>query len=279
MNIRIATNQDLPNLKKLWYECFLEHDSKESIDYYFENSFDLNHTFILEVANEIACSLQLNQHQITYQNEIEAVSFVVGVATPIKHRRKGYMRILLNEAIRYAKEELKQNYMILQAYDWNVYRPFGFYEAYYKQEISYSIKELANVDLIKEEEVSSAKLLDIYQRYTQGLDGYKIRDQKYFVKMLKMYQVEGVKLLLTNEAYLIYYEAEEYVEVSECAYLNKEELEKALKILADRYQKDLKIKIDNLFVKENSNKLIYMMVKDLNKEFKVLDNLYISEEI
>ena len=60
------------------------------------------------------------------------------------------MKILLNEAIRYAKEELKQNYMILQAYDWDVYRSFGFYEAYYKQEVIYSSEELTNINLINE---------------------------------------------------------------------------------------------------------------------------------
>lgn len=279
MKTRIAIKEDLSILKELWYECFLDHDSKESIDYYFESSFDLDHTFILEDDNELLCSLQLNQHQISYQNKVESVSFVVGVATPLKHRRKGYMKILLNDAIKYAKEELKQNYMILQAYDWNVYRPFGFFEAYYKNEVTYSIEDLNNITIIQEKEVSAHSLLAIYQNYTKNLDGYKIRDLEYFDKLLKIYQVEKINILVTEEAYLSYYEDDEYIEVSECAYHSQEALEKALKLLVDKYQKPIKVMVDNLFEKENSKQLIYMMVKNLNREFIISDKLFISEEI
>lgn len=279
MKSRIANQQDLKVLKELWYECFLEHDSKESIDYYFENNFDLNHTFVLEVDNEIVCSLQLNQHKIKYNNNIESVSFVVGVATFLKHRRKGYMKVLLNYAIKYASEELKQNYMILQAYDWNVYRPFGFYEAYFKKEVIYKVNDLKDHKEANEIDVSSQNLLNIYNKYVEKFDGYKIRDLKYFEDKLKMFKVEGINVINSNNAYLFYSNNEDEIVVYECAYLNQMELEKLIKILILKYQKSIKVKVDNLYNKEDNEKIIYMMVKDLNKKFVVKDNLYISEEI
>lgn len=278
MKFRVANELDLVILKEIWYECFLEHDSKASIDYYFENSFDLEHTFILEVDQEIVCSLQLNQHQIMYQGKEEAVSFVIGVATPIIHRKKGYMRVLLNKAIEYAQVELNQNYMILQAYNWDIYRSFGFYEAYFKKEVFFTIEDLKDIVASKQEVITSKGLLELYQSYTSKLDGYKIRDLEYYDKMLKMYLVEEVDVYLSSEAYLIYY-VDEYIEVSECAYLSEDGLKEALKSLSDQYQKSIRLKVDNTYQSEDQLKIIYMMVKDLNKEFKIYENLYISEEI
>lgn len=279
MKSRIANQHDLKVLRELWYESFLAHDSKESIDYYFKNHFDLEHTFILEVDNEIVCALQLNQHQIFYQNEIESVSFVVGVATFQKHRRKGYMKVLLNDAIRYAKEEMKQNYMILQAYDWDVYRSFGFYEAYFKKEVTYKTDELNDIEAAQVINTTSNCLLNIYEEYVKKLDGYKVRDLKYFDNKLKMLEVENVQIINSSDAYLMYNEMDEEISVFECAYINQLELEKLIKVLINKYRKNIRIQLDNLNEKENSIKIIYMMVKDLNKKFTIKDNLYISEEI
>ncbi|MEG0284087.1 MAG: GNAT family N-acetyltransferase, partial [Erysipelotrichales bacterium] len=95
MKTRLANEADINTIKELWYENFLDHDSKESIDFYFDNNFDLKHTFVLEDSNEIITSLQLNQHQLVIDNKIENVSFVIGVATFKKYQRQGYMKVLL----------------------------------------------------------------------------------------------------------------------------------------------------------------------------------------
>jgi predicted acetyltransferase len=109
MKCRLAHKKDLPNLKAIWYEVFLEHEPRESIDFYFANNFDLEHTFVLENDDkEIVSTLQLNQHEIMLDLKKTSVSFVVGVATLEKEQRKGYMRLLLDYTIKYAKETLKQ---------------------------------------------------------------------------------------------------------------------------------------------------------------------------
>ncbi|MDF9867340.1 putative acetyltransferase [Bacilli bacterium PM5-3] len=280
MKCRLAKKSDLLVLKELWYECFLEHDSKASIDYYFDNAFVLDTTFVLEVGNEIVTSLQLNQHDIVYNSKVESVSFVVGVATFNKHRKKGYMKVLLNYVIEYARKNYQQNYMILQAYDWNIYRPFNFKEAYYKKSVELSIADLSGINLIELIDYSSLSMLSIYQKYTENLNGYKKRDKAYFDEMKKMLEIDEMKIALSNEAYLYYQVEDNTLMISECAYNSWESVLQIIKTLNEKMQFE---KI-NVMVDTNNNlegrKELFMMIRELNdKKFKIDEKLYISEFI
>lgn len=278
MKCRIANQNDLVVLKELWYECFLEHDSKESIDFYFENSFDLEHTFILEVENEIVTSLQLNQHQIMYKGNIEKVSFVVGVATFNKHRKKGYMRVLLEYAIKYAKEIYNQNYMILQAYNWDIYRPFGFDEKYYKSKTTYKIDELNNNSAVDISKFNEKQMLDIYNEYVSSFDGYKIRDEAYFNLNKKTNAIDNIKVTLSENAYMMYAVDNNKVIANEVAFKTKEDLLNLIKtIMLEENVLEAEISSDLLNF-DTDNKEIFMMVKELkNNKFDEKENLYISE--
>lgn len=280
MNCRLANSEDLSCLKELWYECFLEHDSKASIDYYFENSFDLEHTFVLEVAGEIVTSLQLNQHYLIKDKLIEPVSFIIGVATFNKHRKKGYMRILLEYAINYARDNYQQNYMILQAYNWDIYRPFGFEERYYKSNNNYQIAELEKYPIVELHEFDDVMLLEIYQEYTKNFDGYKQRDEKYFVEMMKANQVDGVKLAMSEQAYIFYSQDADVLIASEVAFKTREDLFSLLKTVALKEScQGIKFYSDIINFSD-ANRDIFMMVKELGpKKFVKKSNLYISEWI
>lgn len=283
MKCRLANKDDLPILKELWYECFLEHDSKESIDYYFDNLFVVETTFILEVANEIVTSLQLNQHQLYYDGKVEDVSFVVGVATFKKHRKKGYMRILLEYAIDYARTEYNQKYMILQAYDWNVYRPFGFIEAYYKSKQVLDIEQLSKYKTCElTREINVAELLNIYNNYVSDLNGYKIRDEAYYTQLLKTMAVDDIAVAANSKAYIAYEIKDNTLTINECTYLNYEELLSLIKTVALNYNiEDIELYSDLKHVKGSFEKELYMMVKNLKNDIFNIndDSLYISETI
>ena len=282
MKPRLASKSDLPTLKNLWYECFLEHDSQESIDYYFENKFILENTFVLEVNDEIVTSLQLNQHDLVYNNKIEPVSFVVGVATFKIHRQKGYMRVLLDYAIEYAKKEYKQNYMILQAYDWAVYRSFGFEEAYYKYRSNLEISDLNNIETTELLEYDDSKMLAIYQDYTKKLNGYKKRDLSYFKELKESATIDNIEVALSNDSYVYYKKVNGVLDISECAYTNFNDVLMIIKTLvtADITSVTLVSDLVNYDKHFEGQKELDMMVLNLNKnKFEISENLYISEVI
>lgn len=280
MKCRLATKQDLAVLKKIWDQAFLKHESQKSIDFYFANHFDLKHTFVLENdKQEIVCTLQLNQHELMLNKQPVPVSFVVGAATVPQEQRKGYMRQLLNHAIEYARDTLHQDIMILQAYNWAVYRSFGFFEAYYKRALTYSIDELNEYPEVPLETISDKLLLKIYEAYTKDLNGYKIRDEKYFAQNQRSLAVDEQSIACSAEAYLFYQIEDETMHVMETAFNDKTALLKLLKtVMADHNVKKAHVSTDIKNFK--GKKTLFMMVKNLSgKKLVVDDRWYISEWI
>jgi predicted acetyltransferase len=279
--IRKANRSDLPVLKELWYECFLEHDSKASIDYYFSRMFRLDKTFVLEIDNQIRTSLQLNQHPICFNGRIEMISFVVGVATFKKDRGNGYMKELLNYAISYAKDVLEQNFMILQAYNWDLYRPFGFYDAYYKRVITLKPKKLEKAKIIKLRDFDPIIMEGIYQVYTHKLDGFRFRNEMYYNYIHNMMLIDKQKLALSNQAYAYYSVENNELLINENAYFTYNDLLNLIKTIIVDNSLDIDKIIINTNIKklDDKNNYLFMMVKDLNGKFEIKDNNYISEWI
>lgn len=277
MKCRLALPSDLPILKKLWYEAFEKHDGKESIDFYFDNFFELDNTLVLEEDGKLITSLQLNPHKLNYNNEVKQVSFIIGVATFEEYQGKGYMKVLLNYAIEYAKDTLKDDFLILQAYNWDIYRSFGFYDAYYKSKFKLhkhpSIhKHLTTYDY------DSARLLDIYKAYTKDLNGYEIRDIKYYNDKKLILDSDNFKTVISDNAYLFYQVTEDSINVLECAFKTKEGLHELANHLLHTLDID-SMNVESDCYHFNKGKHLFMMVRDLNEKFKKSNNLYISEWI
>ncbi|WP_423363678.1 GNAT family N-acetyltransferase [Mycoplasma sp. P36-A1] len=280
--IRKATREDYSTLKDIWYECFLEHDTKQSIDYYFDNAFDFDHTLVLEIASEIVCTLQLNQHLLCIDNEMINTSFIVGVATPIKHRKKGYMKQLMQYAINYAKNDLNQKIMILQAYNWDLYKPFGFKEEYYKSKLTLDKNFFSDFEQISIIENDPSSLLEIYQNYTLDLNGYKIRDEKYYHKMISMNQIDNIHYAMSKQAYIVYSVEEKQIVVNEAVFSTHYELFSLIKSILIKYDCNVVELHSDIF---NFNyykyeKELFMMIKVLDQSFEFKNNrLFISEWI
>lgn len=284
--IRIANKKDLNNLKELWYECFIEHDGKDGVDYYFDHHFDLDHTLVLYEDDNLICSMQLNQHQLMINNKVESVSFVVGVATFNKYRKQGYMKKILNYGIEYSRDVLKQKLMILQAYNWDIYRPFGFEDYYYINECVVNVNDLNN-KIIELDSYNEQSLLKSYQLYTSKLNGYKIRDYEYYQKYLKMLESDGLKVASYLENYIIYKKNKKIFEVVEAIYNDETELFDLIKTVVsnDKEIDQIKINVDKNFKFDNNiftvNKNLFMMLKiheNINIDISK-DNLYIMEYI
>lgn len=291
MKIRTITDGDITALKNLWYECFianesiddtdyLANDSKDSIDYYLTHYLDMNNTFVLTVNNEVKSSLVLAQHELYFNGSYEKVSFVSWVATQPQARGLGYMRALMEHAITYAKVNLKQNFLIIQAYDWDLYKRFGFVEAYYKSKNNINLDDLLSNEIVALQPNDSANLLAIYENYTKELTGYVLRNTAYYDKLVPYLALDGTMLASTNEAYCFYNVAGDVLMINECAFINKMSLLNLIRtIIADREINYIEVLSDTYNFKTNNKELV-MMIKSLTKnKFISAERNYISENI
>lgn len=282
MLIRFATSDDFLKIKELWYECFLEHDSKASIDFYFKTRYkSQNCLLLLNEQDEILCSLQLNEHELRINQSLVPTRFFVGVATPKKHRKKGYMRVLMGYAINYLKDELHHELCILQAYNWDVYTSFGFEITYYKQELAVEKSTDIDSNLRLATKEDSFKMLEMYTEYTKTLDGYALRNLHYYENMFNSLSFDGIQCYISNDYYyLMIKQNNEYI-VTEFVYKPTFDLNS----LSQIFEQDVILQID---LKHNLNgaEIPNMAVKVLNDQaiykypsLKERKRLFINEQI
>lgn len=85
--------------RPLWEKVFME-DSREFLDYYYENKIKENAIYVIETDGEIRSMLQLNPYQLVVGKKELPSSYIVAVATDSFYRKKGYMTELLRKSLR-----------------------------------------------------------------------------------------------------------------------------------------------------------------------------------
>ncbi|OYP02461.1 hypothetical protein CG709_10615 [Lachnotalea glycerini] len=83
------------NITRPLWETTFEEDSKEFIDYYYNNKVTDNSIWVAKEGDLILSMAQLNPYQIHLGLSIVLAHYIVGVATLEEYRRKGFMRSIL----------------------------------------------------------------------------------------------------------------------------------------------------------------------------------------
>jgi len=109
MEIRLSKNEDITHLKEIWKVCFGDDDSY--IDFFFDNKYKEDQTFVLIYKTQIAAMLTMIPIKITLPNNRSYNSAMLyAIATHPRYQGMG----LSTEIMNYTKEYLlKQNVEIL----------------------------------------------------------------------------------------------------------------------------------------------------------------------
>lgn len=253
-----ANDDDLPMIKKLWMNSFDDED-EFSTNFYFNNLYDKKNTFLLKSNDVIVSMLQIRYMDIMKDHKQIQVGLVFGVATDSKYQGCGYMKQLLNHVLK----EYSKDFILIQAYNWDIYQSFEFKEAYtYKQSIFESKGEYNGSQCY-----DSNHLFDIYQDYVKNKDGYRIRDKKYYDEFFIPYYSPYYEIIANEDAYIVI--DKEYTYVFECIYRNEE----ALISLLNRFNKI----IVNGDIAFGEYKKCHMLMARGN--FEKNDSLFIHESL
>lgn len=217
MIIRYAQARDKREIKRIWNYCF--QDPPAFVEYYFNNVYLPENTILVEDRGRIISSLQLNQYRIKLRGMDLPVSYVVGVSTLPEFRARGMMKKVMKEML---AELVKkgQEVSLLMPIDTRLYRKFGYENCYdihkntididrlksfrslgiFKQveflpseQAPRKVKSIISKMLTGDEEKLDTKvedkflvdLVSIYESANRDLNGYVIRDKKYFNRHIK----------------------------------------------------------------------------------------------
>lgn len=180
-SIRQANDDDINAVKKLWLESFVDEDI-DSTNYYFNNIYQNDNTFVLTNNQKIIGAMQIIPYMIKLNNKEQLTYFISGVSISTLYRKQGLMKELINYVLSLEKY---QNQMItLQAYNPEIYKSLGFTEVYYTNKYLVANYKYNHNDIEFRDEVSSKCLLSLYNQYCDNYNGYRIRNEGYINKYL-----------------------------------------------------------------------------------------------
>jgi len=233
MKVRYAKKTEKEIAIKFWKDSF--KDSEEQIKFYFDNVYNGKNYLVLEDNSKIVSSLHENDYIFNFNNKSVNSKYIVGVSTDITMRNKDYMSKLLVSMLENSKKK-GMPFVFLTPINPKIYRKFSFEYFSNIEYYNFSIKELVNFKLPKEdysyieinEENKNLYLNDLIKIYNFNMKDnfcYLERDNFYFDKILKEANSDEMKtfILYKNKvasAYIIFSLYEEKIEIRECLALN-----------------------------------------------------------
>ncbi|MGL5712916.1 MAG: GNAT family N-acetyltransferase [Paraclostridium sp.] len=248
MDIRLARNEDLDNIKDIWDYCF--GDGESFVNYYFNNKYKPENTVIVEEDGEIISSLQLNQYKINLNNKVYDTSYVVGVSTYPQARGKGFMKNVMEFSL---NEMYKRNQLvsILMPIDYRLYRKYGYEHCYDQIEYKLAVENLKDFKILGDFKKINDKhinyMIDIYNEFSKNLNGETNRDKDYYETLFKEVKCENGYMYIHEadgyEGYIIYFINGDTMFVREIAYKNIDSVKSMLKFIYNHNTQCKKITI------------------------------------
>lgn len=283
LSIHTADPSWKEKIQALWLQQFQE-ETTQSTAFYFEHLYHEEACLLLTSQEELLAMMQLRSMDIVLNGVEVRVPFVVGVATNPEYEGCGYMGMLM----RYACDTYKQKapFMLLQAYNWDLYRSFGFYECYHRNR--WKLRKQAyepNTTGSWKESKDAATLLSLYEQFCENKNGYRRRDIAYYEHQLLPYAAlwkQKAFLYVEHEialGYLILEECEDCIHVYECIYQNERVLARMMQMFAlEERSVCLDLDVDAQ-IEGRRKKETCMMVKQLQQQPFPQEHLFIREEL
>jgi predicted acetyltransferase len=241
---------------RLWQECF--GDSGSYTDFYFEWVVPYNRIYTLYKEDKLCSMLHLNPYTFEIWDVEVKADYIVGVATKAEERRKGYMGLLINDALDSMYKEEKPFTYLMPAAE-SIYYPYEFRNVYFQEDWVAKIKKYGQNNKEQESEAELVKLgmSDLEERrilteFTEELlkkyrKYYILRSRKYYEKLLiEMESGQGGIAVIKKNGLPIGYAAymlEEGLQIAECLYEPDFEKE-VFQCLYQEFSSDLKAQVN-----------------------------------
>ncbi len=195
--ILLADNKKKSEVYHIWKTVF-SFDDFGSIDYYFNHQYDNSLCYIIEKEGKVVSTLSVNKHDLFLHGKKIKVSYILGVATVASYRKQGLMRTMMHEVL----EQMSHQDLvtILQAYDENLYKQYGFEMIYYNNKYFLTRNQVENYSTTRINSIfSSQDLLSLYEYYTKYFNGFVIRNLAYYDNFIAERKAQNMKIVVYKD--------------------------------------------------------------------------------
>lgn len=183
MDFSVANKTDKADIYSLWSEAF--GDSKEIIDFFFNNLLDFDNALVCRENGEIVSMLFLIPAEIAIEEKIYPAYYIYAAATKQIYRKQGIMSALLDFSAEYAKNNNIDFLFLHPANDelYNFYEKNGFQTSFYETVSEISHEEVFSLpDISVNRVVWSKKVMDFN---TQIADSEPFSSESGYAQIIK----------------------------------------------------------------------------------------------
>ena len=225
--IRYATEQDKPQVRKLWEQGF--GDEEPYTGWYFAQVYRSERTLLYEEDGRLLSSLQLAPYLLSLKGRSVPAAYIVGVVTEESCQGRGYASALLRRALSDLQKDGRELALLYTDIP-GFYEPLGFICCYRLRRLRFPAAE-AGPRWEKRQPTAEtiAHCHDVYQRMCRSFDGYVLRTAGNWRTYLEDWLTDRRNGLYIGEnAYILTDVSENGYGIKEIGYTNEDALQQAL---------------------------------------------------
>lgn len=258
-----AEKNDISQLKTLWLLCF--DDTKEAVNLFFDENDCHMRTYCARDNETVVSALYLLDADLNGQK----AHYLCGASTKSDYRRKGIMGKLINFALESAMQDGDKFSVLMPANSdlYEYYSKFGYRSECFAEKRIYLRDELLSFDdCCSEEDYDFETMQKISFK-----DNFLLWNNDFKKFACDYYKLYGTNVICTNNCFALFEEENDCAEVFYAVYSNRGVLAKNLLKKSNARQFIVWDK-----AKDNSNKERYGMIKSLDNNMKIPENVFIG---
>ncbi len=227
MIISFASDNDTPDVRHIWKECFGDTDSY--MNAFFSSAYKPEQTLVAKIDGTTVGALQLFPHTIFKDGKTYNSIYIGGVSVLPEYRMQGISKKLMTAAEDHMQKN-KIEISFLVPFSFAFYEKMGYKCISYLSEYSGKISALAPFVLPFEKSSCNGVSLSVaYHFFAEKFDLYLERnDNRFQNEIFPLCENCSVCLLSNNEGYLIYEIKNREFMVLEIAYKDERALRSLL---------------------------------------------------
>lgn len=234
MEIAFASKNDLPQVMRLWKDCFFDTD--DYMNLYFKNLYSAQNTLLLKEGDRILAMLQILPFAFYSGSDALCGGYISGACTDAEFRNRGLMCDLLTESFCVMRERNMAFSALIPAVS-GFYEKFGYEFAFDLSKKTHLVQSFLVGNGTEVFACNLSHMKNEYVRHAQKFALAHIRSDAWWECIEKLYVLpENCGAIGCCGGYVVYEIKADTLYLRESFYDTKEEFDAMVTVLLSKYR-------------------------------------------